>query len=66
MTPAESREEVRVLLAKVEQADDPRFAVRLVRERIAELSNCGEDVPEELTWMEKRLVAECIDASQGR
>lgn len=66
MTPAESREEVRVLLAKVEQTDDPRFAVRLVRERIAELNNCGEDVPEELTWMEKRLVAECIDASQGR
>ena len=66
MTPAESRGEVHVLLAKVEQTDDPRFAVRLVRERIAELNNCGEEVPEELTWMEKRLVAECIDASQGR
>ena len=66
MTPDQAREEVRALAAKVEEAEDPRSAVQLVRDRINELTKLGEDIPEELTWIEKRLVAECIDASQGR
>lgn len=66
MTPTEAREEVRSINAKLEQADDPRFGVVLVRERIEELKASGEDVPEALTSMEKRLVADCVEASQGR
>ena len=66
MTPMEAREEVRSMTAKVEQADDPRFGVVLIRARIEELKASGEDVPEALTSMEKQLVADCVEASQGR
>ena len=66
MTPAEAREEVRSIVDQIEQADDPRFGVRLVRARIAQLKASGEDVPEALMSMEKRLVADCVEASQGR
>ncbi len=66
MTPAEAREEVRSITDQIEQADDPRFGVRLVRARIEQLKASGEDVPEALMSMEKRLVADCVEASQGR
>lgn len=66
MTPAEAREEVRSIADQIEQADDPRFGVRLVRARIEQLKASGEDVPEVLMSMEKRLVADCVEASQGR
>ncbi len=66
MTPAQAKQEVRAIIAQAEQSDDPRFGVRLVRARIAELNAAGEDVPDELTWIEKRFIADCIDASQGR
>ena len=66
MTPAEAREEVRSIVDQIEQADDPRFGVRLVRARIEQLRASGEDIPEALTSMEKRLVADCVEASQGR
>ena len=66
MTPAEAREEVRSIVDQIEQADDPRFGVRLVRARIEQLKASGEDIPEALTSMEKRLVADCVEASQGR
>lgn len=66
MTLEQKREEIRALVTKVEQEDDPRMAVKLIRQRIAELNNIGEDVPEEFIWMQNRLVDECIYASQGR
>ena len=66
MASEELRDEVRVLIRKVEQEDDPRLAVRLIRKRIAELNDVGEDVPEEFLLLQIRLVDECIYASQGR
>jgi hypothetical protein len=66
MTTAEKREEVRALAEKAEQLDDPRSAVKLIRERMDELSNRGIDIPEEFTRIEKRYLNECIYSSQGR
>ena len=66
MTLEQKREEIRALVTKIEQEDDPRLAVKIIRQRIAELNNIGEDVPEEFIWMQNRLVDECIYASQGR
>lgn len=66
MTPLEARAEVRTIISQIEQVDDPRLGVSLVRKRIAELHEAGESVPEELVSVEKRLIADCIEASQGR
>ncbi len=66
MTAAEMRLEVRKLVETAEQADDPRLGVRLVRARMRELEDAGTSVPRELITAERRFVAECIEASQGR
>ena len=65
-TSGHSPAELRQLVADIDRADDPRQAVLLVRARIAELDNQGSAIPAELAQMEKRLIAECIDASQCR
>lgn len=66
MTPEETRAAVRNIVTQVELADDPRVGIQIVRDRISELQKCGEQVPEEFVWIEKRLTADCIDASQER
>ncbi len=66
MTSDQRREEIRLLLTRAEDVDDPRLAVQLIRQRIAELNESGQDVPEELIWLQNRYVDECIHASQGR
>ena len=65
MTPAELREEVRSLVARVEQVSDPRRGMELVRARISELSQSGRVVPEELRWIERRLMISCEEALIG-
>ena len=65
MTPAELREEVRSLVARVEQVSDPRRGMELVRARISELSQSGRVVPEELRWIERRLMISCEEAVIG-
>ncbi|MGI9410051.1 MAG: hypothetical protein ACR2OV_08255 [Hyphomicrobiaceae bacterium] len=66
MTSDQKREEIRALVTTAEQQDDPRYAVQVIRQRIAELNNSGQEVPEELIWIQNRYVDECIYASQGR
>lgn len=66
MTPEETRAEVRRIVTRIELAEDPRVGIQLVRERMSEIRQGGQEVPEEFTWIEKRLAAECIDASQER
>ena len=65
MTPAETREEVRTLVSRVEQINDPCRGMELVRERICELSQSGRIVPEELRWIERRLMISCDEAALG-
>ena len=63
MTPAETREEVRTLVSRIEQISDPRRGMELVRARISELSQSGRLVPEELLWIERRLMISCDEAA---
>ena len=66
MARVENRDEVHHLISEVEHADDPRLAVKLVRDRIAELNAEGKDVPKEFILIQNRFVEECVYASQGR
>ena len=54
-------------LVQMEQSeDDPRRCYVLVRQRISEIRSSGRDVPDELSKLEKRILTECMLASQGR
>jgi len=46
--------------------DDPRRCYVLVKQRISELRSSGRDVPDELSKLERRVLTECMLASQGR
>lgn len=66
MTSDQIRQEIRSLVAKAEMVDDPRLAVKIIRQRIAELTDNGQDVPQELIRVENHYVHDCICESQGR
>jgi hypothetical protein len=54
-------------LVQMEQSeDDPRRCYALVTQRISEFRHSGRDIPEELSKLQKRLMTECMAASQGR
>lgn len=55
------------LVQQMEQSDDdPRQCYALVKKRITEFRRSGQTVPDELSRLEKRLLTECMHASQGR
>jgi hypothetical protein len=55
------------LVQQMEQSeDDPRRCYVLVKQRISEFRNSGQDVPDELSKLEKHVLRECMLASQGR
>jgi hypothetical protein len=55
------------LVHQMEQSDDdPRQCYALVKKRITEFRRSGRDVPDELSNLERRLLSECMQASQGR
>lgn len=55
------------LVSQMEQsAEDPRRCYALVRQRIAEMRNAGEIVPDEMVRLERSLMTECLAESQGR
>jgi hypothetical protein len=58
--------EIAQLNVELERTDDPREAYALVLARIGRYRQAGQKVPEELALIEKRLVHECVAASQGR
>ena len=62
----ENRDDVDDIISEVEQADDPRLAVKLVRDRIAVLNAEGKHIPKELILIQNRFVEECVYDSQGR
>lgn len=66
MSPGELNSEMRKLARVIENADDPRHAISQVRESIEAIKAQGQKVPAEMVRLEKRLVDECIAASQGR
>jgi hypothetical protein len=58
--------EIVELNLRLEQIDDPRRSYAIVLEKIRAYRRHGQQVPEALTLMERRLAAECRIESQGR
>ena len=58
--------EIAQLNSELEQSDDPRECYAKVQAKIRRYRQDGIKVPDDLALIEKRLVAECMAASQGR
>ncbi|MEQ1670241.1 MAG: hypothetical protein ABL893_05235 [Hyphomicrobium sp.] len=55
------------LVQQMEQSeDDPRHCYALVKQRISEYRQMGQDIPDDLARMERSLMVECLQQSQGR
>lgn len=55
------------LVTQMEQSeDDPRRCVALVQQRMREYRQTGSTIPDDLVLLERRLMTECMAASQGR
>lgn len=58
--------EIEQLNSELEQSDDPRECYAKVQAKIRRYRQAGIKVPDDLALIEKRLVHECMAASQGR
>jgi hypothetical protein len=58
--------EIEQLNSELEESDDPRECYAKVQAKIRGYRQAGIDVPDDLALIEKRLVTECMAASQGR
>jgi hypothetical protein len=58
--------EIAELNHRLEEIDDPRRSWAIVQERIRAYRAHGQQIPEALALMERRLAAECRIESQGR
>ena len=58
--------EIAQLNSELEQSDDPRECYAKVQAKIRKYRQDGIKIPDDLALIEKRLVAECMAASQGR
>jgi hypothetical protein len=58
--------EIAELNLRLEEIDDPRRSYALVQERIRSYRSHGQQVPEALALMERRLAEDCRLESQGR
>ncbi len=58
--------EIAQLNSELEQTDDPREGYVKVQAKIRGYHQQGIKIPDDLVLIEKRLVAECLAASQGR
>ena len=58
--------EIAQLNSELEESDDPRECYAKVQAKIRRYRQEGIQVPDDLALIEKRLVAECMAASQGR
>ena len=64
---SEAHTEFADLVSQMEQSeDDPRRCYALVKERIRNYRQSGENVPDDLVRMERALMTECLSQSQGR
>jgi hypothetical protein len=58
--------EIAELNHRLEEIDDPRRSYAMVQEKIRSYRRHGQQIPEALSLMERRLAAECLTESQGR
>ncbi len=64
--PNQMQGEIAALNTELEQTDDPRECYAKVQAKIRGFRQAGQKVPDDLALIEKRLMAECMAASQGR
>jgi len=64
--PNQMQSEIAELNVELEQIDDPRDCYAKVQAKIRQYRQAGMSVPDDLAIIEKRLMAECMAASQGR
>ena len=58
--------EIAELNSELEDVEDPRECYAMVEERIRRYRQAGKKVPDDLALIERRLMNECMAASQGR
>lgn len=58
--------EIAELNLRLDEIDDPRRSYAMVQEKIRSCRTHGQQVPEALSLMERRLAAEMLLESQGR
>jgi hypothetical protein len=58
--------EIAELNHRLEEIDDPRRSYAIVQDRIRAFRAHGQQIPEALALMERRLAIECRIESQGR
>lgn len=64
--PNQMQSEIAELNSELEETDDPRECYAKVQAKIRRYRQAGKTVPEDLALIEKRLMWECMAASQGR
>lgn len=66
MSDHQMQSEIAALNSELDDVDDPREAYAKVQARIRRYRQAGMTVPTDLALIEKRLMTECMAASQGR
>ena len=64
--PNQMQSEIAELNIELDQTDDPREAYAKVQSKVRRYRQAEVKVPDELALIEKRLMHECMAASQGR
>ena len=58
--------EIAELNTQIESLEDPRDRYAAVQEKIRRYRASGDKVPDDLRLMERQLINECMQYSQGR
>ncbi len=66
MMSEQMQSEIAELQNRFEELDDPRACYALLKERINTYRARGRMVPEDLQRMERQIMQECLQESQGR
>lgn len=66
MTSDQMQSEIVELSSRFEELDDPRACYALLKERINSYRARGRLVPEAMQRMERVLLQQCLEESQGR
>ncbi len=66
MTSDQMQSEIVELNSRFEELDDPRACYALLKERINSYRARGGSVPEAMQHMERVLLQQCLEESQGR
>lgn len=63
---SQMQSEIAEINGEIEELDDLRARYTLVQARIRHYRQTGLKVPEDLLMIERRLIRECMEMSQGR